>query len=74
MTESVLDYMTRLGRAARAASRVAARASTAQKNRALLAAADALDAARAELTVANEQDLANGRANAWSRPCSTAWR
>ncbi|MCY1335775.1 Gamma-glutamyl phosphate reductase [compost metagenome] len=63
MTESVLDYMTRLGRAARAASRVAARASTAQKNRALLAAADALDAARAELTVANEQDLANGRAN-----------
>ncbi|MDH4561352.1 glutamate-5-semialdehyde dehydrogenase [Pseudomonas sp. BN411] len=63
MTESVLDYMTRLGRAARAASRVAARASTAQKNRALLAAADALDAARAELTAANEQDLANGRAN-----------
>ncbi|MDH4656514.1 MULTISPECIES: glutamate-5-semialdehyde dehydrogenase [unclassified Pseudomonas] len=63
MTESVLDYMTRLGRAARAASRVAARASTAQKNRALLAAADALDAARAELSAANEQDLANGRAN-----------
>ncbi|MDH4570525.1 glutamate-5-semialdehyde dehydrogenase [Pseudomonas sp. BN414] len=63
MTESVLDYMTRLGRAARAASRVAARASTAQKNRALLAAADALDAARAELSTANEQDLANGRAN-----------
>ncbi|MBT8765411.1 glutamate-5-semialdehyde dehydrogenase [Pseudomonas boanensis] len=63
MTESVLDYMTRLGRAARAASRVAARASTAQKNRALLAAADALDSARAELTSANEQDLANGRTN-----------
>ncbi|CAN7248228.1 MULTISPECIES: glutamate-5-semialdehyde dehydrogenase [Pseudomonas] len=63
MTESVLDYMTRLGRAARAASRVAARASTAQKNRALLAAADALDAARGELSAANEQDLANGRAN-----------
>ncbi|MCQ4235105.1 hypothetical protein NAV31_15530, partial [Pseudomonas stutzeri] len=32
MTESVLDYMTRLGRAARDASRVLARASTAQKN------------------------------------------
>jgi len=63
MTESVLDYMTRLGRAARAASRVAARASTAQKNRALLAAADALDAARAELSAANELDLVNGRAN-----------
>ena len=63
MTESVLDYMTRLGRAAREASRVIGRASTAQKNRALQAAADALDAARAELTAANEQDLANGRAN-----------
>ncbi|MBB4866033.1 glutamate-5-semialdehyde dehydrogenase [Pseudomonas nitritireducens] len=63
MTESVLDYMSRLGRAAREASRVIARATTAQKNRALLAAADALDAARAQLTEANEQDLANGRAN-----------
>jgi glutamate-5-semialdehyde dehydrogenase len=62
MTESVLDYMTRLGRAARAASRVVARASTAQKNRALLAAAEALDAARAELAAANQQDLAAGRA------------
>ncbi|HFK1973318.1 TPA: glutamate-5-semialdehyde dehydrogenase, partial [Pseudomonas aeruginosa] len=39
------------------------RAATAQKNRALLAAADALDAARAELSHANEQDLAAGRAN-----------
>ncbi|MEX6503422.1 glutamate-5-semialdehyde dehydrogenase [Pseudomonas zhanjiangensis] len=63
MTESVLDYMTRLGRAARAASRVIAGASTGQKNRALLAAADALNSARAELTAANEQDLAAGRAN-----------
>ena len=63
MTESVLDYMTRLGRAAREASRVIGRASTAQKNRALQAAANALDAARAELTAANEQDLAAGRAN-----------
>lgn len=63
MTESVLDYMSRLGRAAREASRVVARATTAQKNQALLAAADALDAARAQLTEANEKDLANGRAN-----------
>ncbi|WP_033877001.1 glutamate-5-semialdehyde dehydrogenase, partial [Pseudomonas aeruginosa] len=63
MTESVLDYMSRLGRDARAASRLLARAATAQKNRALLAAADALDAARAELSRANEQDLAAGRAN-----------
>lgn len=63
MTESVLDYMTRLGRAAREASRVIGRASTAQKNRALQAAAAALDAARVELTAANELDLAAGRAN-----------
>ena len=63
MTESVLDYMTRLGRAARAASRVLARASTAQKNHALQAAANALDAARSELTAANELDLAAARAN-----------
>jgi len=63
MTESVLDYMTRLGGAAREASRVLARASTAQKNRALQAAATALDAARDELVAANELDLAGGRAN-----------
>ena len=56
MTESVLDYMTRPGRAAREASRVLARASTAQKNRALQAAAAALDAARDELVRANELD------------------
>ena len=63
MTESVLDYMTRLGQAARQASRVIASASTAQKNRALQAAAAALDGARAELSAANELDLAAGRAN-----------
>jgi glutamate-5-semialdehyde dehydrogenase len=63
MTESVLDYMTRLGRAAREASRVIGRASTAQKNRALQATAAALDAARDELCAANELDLANGRSN-----------
>ncbi len=63
MTESVLDYMTRLGRAAREASRVLARATTAQKNRALQAAAAALDAAREELVRANRKDLEAGRAN-----------
>jgi len=42
---------------------VLARASTAQKNRALQAAAAALDAARDELVRANELDLAGGRAN-----------
>lgn len=66
MTESVLDYMTRLGRAAREASRVIGRASTAQKNRALQATADALDDARTELSAANELDLSAGRANGLS--------
>ncbi len=63
MTESVLDYMNRLGRAAREASRITARATTAQKNNALLAAARALDAAREALLVANAKDLAAGREN-----------
>ena len=63
MTESVLDYMTRVGQAARDASRVLARASTAQKNRALQAAANALDQARDALVSANQLDLDNGRAN-----------
>ena len=62
MTESVLDYMNRLGRAAREASRVTARATTAQKNDALLAAARALDAAREALLAANAKDLDAGRA------------
>ncbi|QLF94238.1 glutamate-5-semialdehyde dehydrogenase [Pseudomonas sp. ABC1] len=63
MSETVLDYMTRLGRAAREASRVLVRASTAQKNRALQAAATALDQAREALAVANAKDLEAGRAN-----------
>ncbi len=63
MTESVQEYMMRLGQAAREASRVLARASTAQKNHALQAAADALDGAREALLLANQQDLAAGEAN-----------
>ncbi|GGL97312.1 gamma-glutamyl phosphate reductase [Pseudomonas asuensis] len=63
MTESVHDYMTRLGRAAREASRLLARASTMQKNNALLTVAEALDRARPLLIEANEKDLAAGRAS-----------
>ncbi|MFT0213269.1 glutamate-5-semialdehyde dehydrogenase [Pseudomonas sp. F1_0610] len=63
MTESVLEYMQRLGQAARQASRVLARASTAQKNQALLAMANALDASRVELLAANQLDLTAGRDN-----------
>ncbi len=63
MTDDVLAYMQRLGQAAREASRVLASAPTAQKNRALLAAADELDAARASLLEANGKDMDAGRAN-----------
>ena len=63
MTEPVLDYMHRLGHAAREAARLIARASTGVKNQALLATAEALDQARDALAAANEQDAANARAN-----------
>lgn len=58
MTESVSAYMTRLGQAARAASRVLARTSTGQKNLALTAIADALGADREGLIAANAEDVA----------------
>ncbi len=51
-----------LGKRTKAASRVLALASADQKNAALLAAADGLEAARAELFVANAADLEAGRA------------
>lgn len=54
-------YMNTLGVQARAASRIMAAASTAQKNAALLAMADAIDASREHLQAANELDLQAGR-------------
>jgi len=59
----VAAYMTELGQQARAAAREVARSATAVRNQALLAAADALNEARAELAQANRKDLENGRAN-----------
>ena len=55
-------YVQHLGQRARVAARAVARAGTAAKNAALLATADALDASQAALLVANEKDLAAGRA------------
>jgi len=63
MSESIIDAITSLGRAAREASRALARAQTAQKNQALLAIGKALNAARAELLAANAKDMAQGREN-----------
>jgi len=54
-------YMNQLGRQARAASRMTARASTAQKNEALRAMAEAIEARRDEIQTANALDMAAGR-------------
>jgi len=58
----VAEYMTGVGRSARAAARAMARADTAAKNAALEAIACALDARREALAEANARDLEAGRA------------
>ena len=55
------DYMIKLGSQARAASRQISKATTAQKNHALLAIADAIDSGRGQLLSANQLDLEAGR-------------
>ncbi|WP_321348338.1 glutamate-5-semialdehyde dehydrogenase [Halopseudomonas oceani] len=61
--EQVAVYMTELGQKARKASRVIARTPTAVKNAALLATAEAIEAAAERLVAANELDLQAGRDN-----------
>lgn len=56
-------YMQSVGIAAREASVVLARAGTAVKDNALLAIANSIDSARADLLKANSQDMANGLNN-----------
>jgi glutamate-5-semialdehyde dehydrogenase len=60
---NVRDYMTGVGRAARAASRQMAKASTAAKNTALLAMAKAIRESQARLLAANAEDVAEAKAN-----------
>jgi glutamate-5-semialdehyde dehydrogenase len=55
--------LTEMGRCAHAASKILALASTAAKDRALLALADLLDASRAEVKAANAKDIAAAKAN-----------
>ena len=59
----VTTYMQHVGRAAREASRATARASTAAKNTALLAMAQAIRERRAELLAANAADVEEARAS-----------
>jgi glutamate-5-semialdehyde dehydrogenase len=60
---NITDYMNNLGQAARSASRVLAVATTAQKNNALFAIADALVAKTDFLVAENEKDLIAGKVN-----------
>lgn len=60
---NVKEYMAELGQQARVASRAIAKADTGIKNRALLAMAEAIDAARETLVAANAKDLEQGREN-----------
>ena len=62
------QYMTELGRAARAASRRVAASTTTARNKALLATLGALDGARTRLAEANAQDLARGAAAGLAAP------
>ncbi|MEQ8264779.1 glutamate-5-semialdehyde dehydrogenase [Pseudohaliea sp.] len=55
------SYMQELGRGARIASRRLAASTTAERNGALKAIAEALDGARDRIAAANEEDLARGR-------------
>jgi glutamate-5-semialdehyde dehydrogenase len=65
---SLLATMADLGRKARAAARVLARAPTAQKNMALTSAAEALRRQRDGILAANARDLAAARAKDLSGP------
>ncbi len=60
---NVAEYMQTLGQQARAASRAMARASTNDKNRALLAIADEITRQRDVLRAANAEDMERGRTN-----------
>ncbi|WP_298449711.1 glutamate-5-semialdehyde dehydrogenase [uncultured Marinobacter sp.] len=57
----IAAYMTEVGQQARAAATLVARSTTEVRNRALLATAEALDAARSELAEANARDLGAGK-------------
>ncbi|WP_091816787.1 glutamate-5-semialdehyde dehydrogenase [Marinobacter mobilis] len=59
----IAGYMVEVGEQARAAAAVVARSTTAMRNQALLATAEAIDAARGELAMANTKDLDAGREN-----------
>ncbi|MCH8504293.1 MAG: glutamate-5-semialdehyde dehydrogenase, partial [Ectothiorhodospiraceae bacterium] len=62
-TRNITDYMQALGRQARAAGRLMARAESGAKDQALNAIADLLEAQADKLATANARDMDAGRAN-----------
>jgi glutamate-5-semialdehyde dehydrogenase len=62
-TVSINQYMTEVGRRARAAARILGRTETATKNAALSAIADAIESAKPHLLQENRRDLETGAAN-----------
>ncbi len=64
----IAQYVRELGQRARVAGAAIARAGTAEKNRALLATAAAIDAGRDELTRANAEDLRRGAEKGLAAP------
>ena len=71
---NVKDYMQQAGKAARKASRELARADTAQKNRALLAMADAILREQRSCWPPTPRTWKRRARPAWSRRCWTGWR
>lgn len=63
---NITDYMHELGNNAKQAARVLVKTSTAQKNSALALIAERLTKAKQVIQEANQQDLANGKANGLS--------
>lgn len=59
----IQQYMTQVGQQARAAAKVLTVAQTQQKNNALLAVADIIEANKTDLQAENEKDLVQGKAN-----------
>lgn len=59
----IKNYMQSIGREARAASRRMARAETADKNKALVAMAEAINRDQQQLLAANEKDIAQAKEN-----------
>ena len=64
----IQTYITGVGRQARAAARLVAKADTATKNKALLLTAQAIDRDAERLLAANAQDLAAARAKQLDAP------